>query len=100
MSRETYFKEGAWLGGYEYSNDNQLERDIEEKKEMISYFKERLLAMAIATPKDVVQGDDNPLESLHLEFREIWRELEDELVSLGFLYFVKNNIEYIDNGEV
>lgn len=28
MSRETTFKEGAWVGGYEYSNATQLTEDI------------------------------------------------------------------------
>lgn len=99
MSRETIFKEGAWVGGYEYSSDAQLKEDIARKENDVMWYKEKLLAMAMATPKDITPGGDDPLEHVKLAFDELWDEVHDELFRLSDLYIIESNKEYIDNGE-
>ena len=98
MSRETHFKEGAWIGGYEYSDERTLKEDIAKKENDVLWYKEKLLALAMATPKDITPDGDDPLEHVNLTFDELWDELQDELFRLSDLYLIEVNKEYIDNG--
>lgn len=99
MSRETIFKEGAWVGGYEYSNHATLVGDIAKKEDYIRWFKEKLLALAMATPKDITPDGADPMEHVKLTFDELWNELQDETFQLHALYLVEHNEKYICNGE-
>lgn len=99
MSRETIFKEGAWVGGYEYSNATQLTEDIAKKEADINYYKERLLALAMATPKDIAPQGEDPFEFVKQMFDELWDEIQDDTIALGNMYTVQLNEDYIDNGE-
>lgn len=98
MSRETHFKEGAWIGGYEYSDERTLKEDIAKKENDVLWYKEKLLALAMATPKDITPDGDDPLEHVKLTFDELWDELQDELFHLSDMYLIEVNKEYIDNG--
>ena len=91
MSRETHFKEGAWIGGYEYSDERTLKEDIAKKENDVLWYKEKLLALAVATPKDITPDGDGPLEHVTLIFDELWDELQDELFRLSDLYTVQLN---------
>lgn len=99
MSRETIFKEGAWIGGYEFSNSTRLKADIAKKEADVAYYKERLLAMCMATPKDITPKDDNPIEHIHFSFIDLWEALQDEMFALGDLYTIQNNEDCIDIAE-
>ena len=99
MSRETIFKDGAWVGGYEYSSATQLKEDIAKKEADISYYKERLLALAMATPKDIAPNGEDPFEYVKQMFDELWNEIQDETFALGNMYTVQLNEEYVNNGE-
>ena len=98
MSRETVFKEGAWIGGYEYSNERTLKEDIAKKENDVLWYKEKLLALAMATPKDITPDGSDPLEQVRETFSDVWDELQDELFRLSDLYLIEANKEYIDNG--
>ena len=98
MSRETIFRDGASVGGYEFSSATQLTEDIAKKEADISYYKERLLALAMATPKDITPDGSDPLEQVRETFSDVWDELQDELFRLSDLYLIEANKEYIDNG--
>lgn len=97
MSRETIFKEGAWVGGYEYSSATQLAEDIAKKEADINYYKERLLALAMATPKDIALQGEDPFEYVKQIFDELWDEIQGETLRLGTMYTVQLNEDYIDN---
>ena len=97
MSRETIFKAGAWVGGYEYFNATQLTEDIAKKEADISYYKERLLALAMATPKDIAPQGEDPFEYVKQMFDELWEEIQDHTLQLGTMYTVQLNEDYIDN---
>lgn len=99
MSRETHFKEGAWIGGYEYSTGARLKEDIAKREADVAYYKERLLALVMATPRDITPDGDDPMEHVKLTFDELWDELQDELFRLSDMYLIEVNKEHIDNGE-
>lgn len=96
MSRETHFKEGAWVGGYEYSSATQLKEDIAKKEADINYYKERLLALAMATPKDIAPQGEDPFEYVKQMFDELWDEIQDETIALGDLYTVQLNEDCVE----
>ena len=98
MSRETVFKEGAWIGSYEYSNERTLKEDIAKKENDVLWYKEKLLALAMATPKDITPDGSDPLEHVKLTFDELWDELQDELFRLSDMYLIEINKENIDDG--
>jgi hypothetical protein len=99
MSRETTFKDGAFVGGYEYFNSTQLTEDIAKKEADIDYYKERLLALAMATPKDIAPNGEDPFEYVKQMFDELWDEIQDQTLALGNMYTVQLNEDYIDKGE-
>ena len=99
MSRETRFKDGAWVGGYEYTNATQLTEDIARTESFISWYKERLLALAMATPKDITPEGADPLEHVKLTFDELWDEIQDKTFQLHALYVIQLNEEFINKGE-
>lgn len=99
MSRETIFKEGAWVGGYEFRDKHTLELDMKHLAESIEYFKRRLYAMVHATPRDIAPQGEEPLQYIQNEFEDIWEALEDDIFALGRLHIIENNEEYIDKGE-
>lgn len=96
MSRETHFKEGAWIGGYEYSSATQLKEDIAKKEADINYYKERLLALVMATPKDIAPLGEDPFEYVKQMFDELWDEIQDETIALGNLYTVQLNEDCVE----
>ena len=96
MSRETIFKGGAWVGGYEFSNERTLKEDIARKENDVLWYKEKLLALAMATPKDITPDGADPLEHVKLTFDELWDELQDELFRLSDMYLIEINKENID----
>lgn len=98
MSRETTFRHGAWVGGYEFSNHATLMEDIAKKEADISYYKERLLALVMATPKDIAPQGEDPFEYVKQMFDELWDEIQDETFLLHALFLIEHNEEYIDNG--
>lgn len=98
MSRETVFKEGAWVGGYEFTDERTLKEDIAKKENDVLWYKEKLLALAMATPRDITPDGADPLDHVKLTFDELWDELQDELFRLSDLYLIEVNKEYIDNG--
>lgn len=93
MSRETYFKEGAWIGGFQYYNEAQLESEIERQEEILGKFKSE---MAIRLGMNNPDGD---AEDLSFEFEELWDAMVDTAFQLARLYIIDLNKEYIDNGE-
>lgn len=97
MSRTTIFRDGAWIGGYEYSSATQLAEDIAKKEADINYYKERLLALAMATPKDIALQGEDPFEYVKQIFDELWDEIQGETLRLGTMYTVQLNEDYIDN---
>lgn len=99
MSRTTIFKEGAWIGGYEYSDKNTLQRDIGSKEADVNYYKEKLLALCCATPKDITPKDGDPLHFVTREFEDVWDELQEVMFSLAAMYFIQHNEGHIDMGE-
>lgn len=99
MSRETIFKDGAWVGGYEYSSATQLKEDIAKKEADISYYKERLLALAMATPKDIAPNGEDPFEYVKQMFDELWDEIQDQTIALGNMYMVQLNERYVRGEE-
>lgn len=99
MSRETVFKDGAWVGGYQYSDKRTLEVDIKRLTETVEFWKRRLYAMAHASPRDITPQGEEPLQYIQNEFDDIWEALEDDLFALSRLYIIENNEEYIDKGE-
>lgn len=96
MSRETHFKEGAWIGGYEYSTGARLKEDIAKHEADVAYYKERLLALVMATPKDITPDGDDPMEHVKQTFDEIWGELRDLLFRLSDLYTVQLNEDCVE----
>ena len=89
MSRETIFKEGAWVGGYEYSDERTLQADISKKEADLNFYKVRLAVMAgMANPEDVA-GD------VHQDLEELWDEIQDAMFSLAYMYMIENNKDYI-----
>jgi len=99
MSKETIFRDGASVGGYEYSSATQLKEDIAKKENDVLWYKEKLLALAMATPKDITPDGADPLEHVKLTFDELWDELQDELFRLSDMYLIEMNKEHIGNGE-
>lgn len=98
MSRETIFRHGAWVGGYEFSNHATLMEDIAKKEADISYYKERLLALVMATPKDIAPQGEDPFEYVKQMFDELWDEIQDDTFQLHALFLIEHNEDYIDNG--
>lgn len=98
MSRETSFKEGAWIGGYEYTNSTQLQVDIEECESMIQWFRDSILILVASNPKDITPEGENPAEHIKLEFGRLWQDLEQEYWELYRRRFIQFNEEYIDMG--
>ena len=96
MNRETTFKEGAAVCGYEYSTSAQLKEDIAKKEADVAYYKERILAMCMATPKDITPNGADPVENVHLTFNEIWDELQDELFALSNLCVIQFNEDCVE----
>ena len=96
MSRETVFRKGAWVGGYEFSNATQLKEDIAKKEADIHWYKEKLLALAAATPKDITPEGDDPLEHIKLTFDALFDDLQDEVLQLGVMYVVQLNEDYVE----
>lgn len=99
MSRETIFKDGAWVGGYEFRDKQSLDRDIKYVEDSVEYYKRRLYAMVYASPRDITPQGQEPLQYLQNEFEDIWEELEDNIFTLARLHIIENNEEYIDKGE-
>lgn len=99
MSRETIFRDGASVGGYEFSSATQLTEDIAKKEADISYYKERLLALAMATPKDITPDGSDPLEHVKQMFDELWDEIQDQTIALGNMYTVQLNERYVRGEE-
>lgn len=99
MSRETSFKEGAWISGYQYSNPSTLQSDIEEAESMIKWFRDSLLVLAASNPKDITPEGEDPAEHIKLEFRQLWEELEEAFWDLHKRQFIQFNEEYIDKEE-
>ena len=99
MSRTTIFKEGAWISGYEYSDKDTLQRDIDKKEADVNCCKEELLALAMATPKDITSKGADPFEYVKMKFDEIFDELQEHLFQLHALYLIQHNEEYVSNAE-
>jgi len=99
MSKETIFKDGAWVGGYEYSTPERLEDDIRKKEACVNCYKQKLLAMACATPSDVTPAGQDPLEHVSLLFNDLWDDLQEEIFSLSTMYTVQLNEDNINMGD-
>lgn len=99
MSRETIFKQGAAICGYEYSNKSQLESDIKSMEADVNYYRQRLLAMCCATPKDITPKDGDPLQYVEQEFEEVWDVLQEWMFRLSDLYTIQLNEDCIDDGK-
>lgn len=90
MSRETIFKDGAWVSGYEYTDERTLQNDIAQTERDLNFLKTRLAVMTgMANPEDVA-------EELHESFEELWEDIQDEMLSLMSMYVIDNNKEYIN----
>ena len=93
MSRETRFKEGAFIAGFEYHDDNQLQREINRYEELLSKYKtEFAIRLGMNNP-------DGDAEELRLDFEELWEAVQDVSFRLSDLYVIESNKNYIDNGE-
>lgn len=99
MSKETIFRDGASVGGYEFSSATQLTEDIAKKEADISYYKERLLALVMATPKDIAPNGEAPYEYVKQMFDELWDEIQDQTIALGNMYMVQLNERYVRGEE-
>lgn len=103
MSSETVFKAGAWVGGHEYTDEERLKNEIGRAEENIGFYREKLLALAVSTPQDImadiIEDNGNPLDEIMLLFDELWEGMQDEVFRLANLCVIENNIDYIDNGE-
>ena len=99
MSRETSFKAGAWIGGYQYSDSGTLKSDIEEAESMIQWFRDSLLVLAASNPKDITPEGEDPAEHIKLEFRQLWEDLDEAFWDLHRVQFIQLNEEYVDKDE-
>lgn len=93
MSRETHFKEGAWIGGFEYHNEAQLKGEIERYESLLYKYKtEFAIRLGMNNP-------DGNAEEMFFEFEELWDAMQDTMFRLSDLYVIETNKEHIDNGE-
>lgn len=93
MSRETYFKKGAWISGFQYYNEAQLEQEIEHQEDLLGKYKsEFAIRLGMNNP-------DGDAEDLFFDFEELWNAMQDVTFMLARLYVIDQNKEYIDNGE-
>lgn len=103
MSKETIFKDGAWVGGYEYTSATRLTEDIARCEANISQYREQLLALAVSTPHDIMENiieeGGNPFDEIRLLFDELWDGMQDETLKLGTLYTVQMNEDFVDMGD-
>lgn len=96
MSRETTFKEGAWISGFEFRDENHLHREIGDQEKLLGKYKTQF---AILYGMACRAGNPEESDGLLIEFNELWEGLQDTMFSLAKLYVVNLNIDYIDNGE-
>ena len=99
MSKETILRDGASVGDYEFSSATQLKEDIAKKEADISYYKERLLALTMATPKDIAPNGEAPYEYVKQMFDELWDEIQNQTIALGNMYIVQLNERYVRGEE-
>lgn len=93
MRRETRFKEGAWIDGFEYHNEAQLKDEIERYESLLYEYKtEFAIRLGMNNP-------DGNAEELFFEFEELWEALQDTMFRLSDLYVIEGNKDYINNGE-
>lgn len=89
MSRETIFKDGAWVGGYEYSDERTLQADISKQEADLNFYKVRLAVMTgMANTEDVA-------EEVHQDLEELWEEIQEAMFRLAYMYMIENNKDYI-----
>ena len=96
MSRETTFKEGAWISGFEFRDENQLHREIEDQESLLGKYKTQFAILYGMANRD---GKPDESDGMLHEFEELWEGLQDVMFHLARLYVVDMNKEYIDNGE-
>lgn len=100
MSRETIFKDGAWVGGYEYSSATQLKEDIAKCEEEITRYREQFLALAVSTPRqimhNIVKNGGNPYEEIRLLFWELWDDMQEATIRLANLYTIQLNEDKVE----
>lgn len=97
MSRETTFKAGAWVGGYEYKDHEALMEDIKQAENDLAQCTAQLMALVCVTPSDVTPVGEDPLVYMQSSFDDWWADAQVAIYRLGTLYTVENNEEYVDN---
>jgi len=95
MSRETTFKDGAWVGGYEYSSATQLTEDIAKCEAEISDLKAQIYGLVCATPKDITPALEDPKTYISVAFDELMDDLQEAVIRLADMYIIELNKEHI-----
>ena len=98
MSWGTDFTSNIFISHKILTSKYDLENYIEEIEDDIKFYETRLQMLAIATPKDIVNADDNAISNIQIEVNDALEVLRECYVNLYKAdlyeqYFNKTNVE-------
>ena len=78
----------------------ELPSRIEELEDLTKYFRDKLLALAVATPRQIKDIDGNPIEwedHVITEINDMWEELEETIKIKHLCYIALSDLENTEN---
>ena len=55
----------------------EIQDSIKDEEQSLQYYKEKLLMLIIANPKDLLKDDESVIWEMHTSFNDIWTEVLD-----------------------
>lgn len=92
MSDGTFFKPEIYLNRKIYRSRYELDGEIQDLEKDLQAIKEKFKMFAIATPKDIMQGEDI-LWAINTELSELWDALEEAMRDLTLIRLFKDHLE-------
>lgn len=90
-NRTIKFIADIFLNKQTFRNIWEIEDSIKDKEESLQYYKEKLLMLAIANPKDLLKDDESVIWEIHTSFNDMWTEVLDTQTEL---YKLRLYLEY------
>lgn len=77
----------------------ELSSRIEELEDLTKYFRDKLLALAVATPRQIKDAEGNPIEwenHIIFEINNMWEELEETIKTKYLCYIALNDLDNVE----
>lgn len=92
------FTPEIYLNRMSFNSVEDVKDKIEEEKEMLEYFKEKMLILVVSNPSDIIieEYKDEPRDTLFTvqrEFKECYKNIEEQVYLLSNLELLLQHVE-------